>query len=196
MIRLRVSLAAVAILAAAPALAASPSSPSLALCLGETSYVTGMDIDHFVALRKARTGDFLWFRRDGKRYLVTDAGVLDAARKALQPSDEVRREMDGVNARLKPYEDREEQIDREESALDDADDALEGREDASERRRLETRRSEIEAQRRVLRSEMRSIEEEERRLETREREIEVVVDAEIERLADDALRRGLAQPVR
>ena len=196
MIRIRVSLAAVAILAAAPALAASPSSRVFALCLGETSYVTGMDIDDFVALRKAQMGDFLWFRRDGKRYLVTDAGVLDAAREALQPSDEVRREMKDVNARLKPYEDREEQIDREDSALEDAEDALEGRDDAAERRRLETRRHEIEAQRRVLRSERRPIEEEERRLETREREVEIVVDAELERLADDALRRGLAQPVR
>ena len=196
MIRIRVSLAAVAILAAAPALAASPSSRALAVCLGERSYVTGMDIDDFVALRKAQTGDFLWFRRDGKRYLVTDAGVLDAARKALRPTDEVRREMDGVSARLKPYEDREERIDRADSALEDAEEALDDREDAAERRRLETRRLEIEAERRVLRSEMRPIEEEERRLDAREREIEIGVDAEIERLADDALRRGLAQPVR
>jgi len=196
MIRMHVSLAAVALVAAAPALAAGPSSRAQALCLGDTSYVTGMDIDYFVALRKAQRGDFFWFRRDGKRYLVTDAAFLDAARKALQPSDEVRREMDGVNARLKPYEDREEQIDREDSALEDAEDALEGRDDAAERRRLETRRHEIEAQRRVLRSERRPIEEEERRLETREREVEIVVDAELERLAEDALRRGLAQPVR
>ena len=43
---------------------------------------------------------------------------------------------------------------------------------------------------------MRPIEEEERRLEAREREVEIVVEAELERLADDALRRGLAQPVR
>ena len=193
---MHVRLAAVAILAAAPALAASPSSRAFALCLGETSYVTGMDIDDFVALRKAQRGDFLWLRRDGKRYLVTDAGVLDAARKALGPSDEVRREMDDVSARLKPYEDREEQIDREETALDDAADALEGRDDAAERDRVETRRLEIKAQRRVLRSEMRPLEEEERRLEAREREVEIVVDAELERLADDALRRGLAQPVR
>ena len=196
MIRTHVRLAAVAILAAAPALAASPSSRAFALCLGETSYVTGMDIDDFVALRKAQTGDFLWFRRDGKRYLVTDAGVLDAAAKALQPSDEVRREMDDVSARLKPYEDREEEIDREETALDDAAEALEGRDDAAEHDRLETRRLEIKAERRVLRSEMRPLEEEERRLEAREREVEIVVDAELERLADDALRRGLAQPVR
>jgi hypothetical protein len=195
MIRMHVRLAAVAILAAAPALAAGPSSRPLALCLGHTSYVTGMDIDDFVALRKAQTGDFLWFRDDGKRYLVTDAGVLDAARKALQPTDEVRREMKDVNVRLKPYEEREEQIDREDSALEDAEDALEDRDDA-ERRRLETRRHEIEAQRRALRSERRPLEEEERRLETREREIEIVVDAELERLADDALRRGLARLVR
>jgi hypothetical protein len=196
MIRMHVRLAAVAILAAAPALAAGPSSRGFALCLGDTSYVTGMDIDDFVRLRKARTGDFLWFRQDGKRHLVTDAGVLDAARKALQPSDEVRREVKDLNARLKPYEDREEEIDREDSALDDAEDALESGDDEAERRRIESRRLEIEAERSALRSEMRPIEEEERRLEKREREIEVVVDAELERLADDALRRGLAQPVR
>ena len=192
MTRIHVSLAAVAVLAAAPALAGGSSSRAHALCLGEISYVTGMDIDHFVALRKTQTGDFLWFRRDGKRYLVTDAAVLDAARKALQPTDEVRRAMRDVNARLKPYHDREEEIDREDSA----EDALEGRDDDAERRRLEMRRDEIEAQRRALRSEMRALEEEERRLDAREREVEVVVDAEIERLADDALRRGLARPVR
>lgn len=196
MIRLPVRLAAVAILAATPALAAGPSSRALALCLGDTSYVTGMDIDDFVSLRKARTGDFLWFRREGKRYLVTDAGVLAAAREALRPTDGVRREMEALNARLKPYEDREEAIDREDDALDQAEDALEARDDAAEKRRIEDRRLELDAEERLLKSEMRAIEEEERRLEAREREIESVVDVEIERLADDALRRGLAQPVR
>ena len=56
------------------------------------------------------------------------------------------------------------------------------------------------ASRSLLRSEMRPLKEEERQLETREgereREVEIVVDAELERLADDALRRGVAQPVR
>jgi hypothetical protein len=195
MIRLHVSLAAAAILAAAPSLAGSPSRAH-AVCLGETSYVTGMDIEDFVALRKARIGDFLWFRRDGKRYLVTDAGILDAAREALRPSDQLGREMDALSARLKPYQDREEAIDREDEALEDAEEALGDRDGTSERLRLEARRDELEAQRRVLRSEMRLLEEEERELEAREREVEEVVDAEIERLADDALRRGLAQPLR
>ncbi len=195
MIRMHVSLAAVAILAATPSLAGSPSRAH-AVCLGETSYIAGMDIEDFAALRKARPGDFLWFRRDGRRYLVTDAGILAAAREALRPSDQVGREMDALSARLKPFEDREEQIDREDDALDEAEDALDDRDDVSERRRVEERRLELEGQRRVLKSEMGALEEEERRLEAREREVEVVVDAEIERLIEDALRRGLAQPVR
>jgi hypothetical protein len=195
MIRMHVRLAAVAILAATPSLAGS-SSRARALCLGETSYVTGMDIDDFVALRRARTGDFLWFRLDGKRYLVTDAGVLDAAREALRPTDPLRRERDALEVRLKPYEAREEEIDRDDDALDDAEDALDDRDDPAERDHIETRRHQLEEQRRILRSEMRALDEEERRLDTREREVEVVVDAEVERLVDDALRRGLAQPVR
>jgi hypothetical protein len=196
MIRTHVSLAAAAILAVAPSLAGSSYSRAHALCFGETSYVTGMDIEDFVALREARMGDFLWFRRDGKRYLVTDAGVLDAAREALRPWDPLRHQRDALDARLKPYEDREEEMDREDDTLDDADEALDDRDDASERGRIEARRSELEAERRALRSEMRALEEEERRLDAREQEVEGVVDAEIERLADDALRRGLAQPMR
>src|SRR5262245_24290619 len=113
MTRMHVGLAALALLAAAPSLAGSSSIRGIALCLDDVSYVTGMDIDDFTALRRAQPGDFLWFRQDGKRYLVTDPGVLDAARKALRSTDAVRKEMDAVEARLRPYEEREEEIDRE-----------------------------------------------------------------------------------
>jgi hypothetical protein len=199
MTRLSSAIGVWAVLAATAAVHGGPPDRAHALCLGQSSYVTGMDIEDFVAMRKARTGDFLWFRRNGKSYVVTDGAVLDAARIALRPVDELGREQQAVSDRLQPYEKREEAIDREESAIDEAQDALDDRDDAaaeSERKRLEARRREVESRRRTLESEMRDVQGEERRLEEREREIERVADAAIERLADDALQRGLARKAR
>ena len=200
MTRLSNAMGLLAVLAAAPAAVhARPSDRAHALCLGQSTYVTGMNIEDFVAIRKARTGDFLWFRRGGKSYVVTDAAVLDAARIALRPVDELGREMKAVSERLEPYEKREAEIDREDDRIDDAQDALEDRDGAAadaQRQRLEAREREVESRRRTLKSEMREIEAEERRLEEREREIERVADAAIERLADDALQKGLARSAR
>ena len=195
MTRLANAMGVLAVLTATAAVDARPSGRAHALCLGRSTYVTGMNIEDFVAIRKARTGDFLWFRRDGKSYVVTDAAVLDAARVALRPVDELGREMKAVSDRLEPYEKREAQIDREDDRIDEAEDALDDRDDPAaeaERQRLEARQRELESRRRTLESEMRKVEAEERRLEEREREIERVADAAIARLADDALQRGLA----
>jgi len=199
MTRLSNAMGALAVLAATAAVHAGPSGRAHALCLGHSTYVTGMNIEDFVAIRKARTGDFLWFRRGGQSYVVTDAGVLDAARIALRPVDELGREMKAVSDRLEPYEKREAEIDREDDRIDEALDALDDRDDAAaeaERQRLEARQREVESRRRALESEMRVVEAEERRLEEREREIERVADAAIERLAADALQRGLALSAR
>jgi hypothetical protein len=199
MTRLSTAIGVLAVLAATAAVHGGQSDRAHAVCLGQSSYVTGMNIEDFVAMRKARTGDFLWFRRDGKSYVVTDAAVLDAARIALRPVDALGREMQAVSDRLKPYESREVEIDRDEEAIDEAQDALDDRHDAAaeaERRRLEARQHEVESRRRTLESEMRAVEDEERRLEEREREIERVADAAIGRLADEALQRGLAQKAR
>jgi chromosome segregation ATPase len=199
MTRLSNAVGVLAVVAATAAVHAGPSDGAHALCLGQSTYVTGMNIEDFVAIRKARTGDFLWFRRDGTSYVVTDAAVLDAARIALRPVDELGREMKAVSDRLKPYEKREAEIDREDDRIDEAQDALDDRDNPAaeaERQRLEAREREVESRRRTLESEMREIEADERRLEEREREIERVADAAIERLADDALQRGLARKAR
>lgn len=199
MTRLSIAIEVVAVLAATAVVHAGPSDRAHALCLGQSTYVTGMNIEDFVAIRKARTGDFLWFRRDGKSYVVTDAAVLDAARIALRPVDELGREMKAVSERLAPYEKREAEIDGEDDTIDEAKDALDDRDDPAaeaERQRLEIRQREVESRRRTLELEMRKVEAEERRLEEREREVERVADAAIERLAADALQRGLARKAR
>ena len=200
MSRLSAALCALAVSAASLAGAGERlGEPAFAVCLGERSHVTGMDIEEFVALRKARRGDFLWFRRAGKPFVVTDAATLAEARAVLRPVHEVGEEMEALAERLRPYEDRQDAFDREEEALAAAKDALDERHDAraeAERERLEERLRDVESQRRALESEMRVVEEEQRGLEAREQEVEPVADEKIRRLIDDAMRHGLALPAR
>jgi hypothetical protein len=169
------------------------------LVLDGSSYATNVDIDELLRIRKAHRGDFLWFRRGGRTYLVTDPAVLAAGRDILRPVRELSREQEAASARLRPFEEREEELDREKERLEERAERLEGRDDRvanDERDRLEAMERELDEKQQAAREEMREIEAEERRLEDREREVEAVADAQVARLVEDALRRGLVRVVR
>jgi hypothetical protein len=165
---------------------------------GETSYASNVNLDDFLRIRKGRRGDFLWFRQGGRDYIVTDASVLAAGHEILGPVRELSREQELVSARLRPFEEREEELDREEERLEERAERLEGRNDraaSEERERLHTLERELQARQEALRSDMSEIEAEEQKLEDREQEIERVADAKVARLIEEALRRGLARPL-
>ena len=165
----------------------------------ESSYATNVDIDELVRIRKGRAGDFLWFRRGGRAYLVTDPAVLAAGREILGPVRALSREQDELSARLRPFEEREEELDREEERLDERSEKLEGRDDraaSEERQRLRALRSELDEKQDAVKADMRELEAEERRLDDREEEVEAAADDQLARLIEDALRRGLARVVR
>jgi hypothetical protein len=166
--------------------------------LDGSSYATNIDLEQMLRVQKARSGDYLWFRRAGRTYVVTDPEVLAAGREILGPVRALDREQDALSARLRPFEEREEALDREEEELDARQERLEGRDDraADERDRLDALQRELDEKQRALREGMRPLDEEERRLDDRERAVEAVADAAIARLIEDALRKGLAQRVR
>jgi hypothetical protein len=169
------------------------------LVLDGSSYSTNVDIDKLVRIRKGRTGDFLWFLRGGRAYIVTDPAVIAAGRDILGPVRALSREQDAVNERLRPFEEWEDELDREEDRLEERAERLEGRDDRAaneERDRLEALERELETKQRAVREDVRDIEEEERLLEDREQEVEAVVDAEIARLIEDSVRKGWARQVR
>lgn len=194
---IRVLLCAVFVsLALAPAGAGERSRGGYVFAFGETSHATNADLDQFVRIRNDRSGDFLWFRRDGRSYIVTDPATLAVGRDILRPIRDLGREQQAVSDRLAPFEEREEAIDREEEALDEAADRLDDREDraaSEERARLEERQRALEVRRRALEAGMREIKAEERLLEGREKEIERMADEKVERLIEDVWRRGLAR---
>jgi hypothetical protein len=167
--------------------------------LGGTSHATNVDLDEFLRIRKRRTGDFLWFRQRGRAYLITDPVVLAAGRDILRPLWDLSREQEAVSARLKPFEAREDELEREEDRLEQRAERLEERDDRAadeERDRLEPLMRELDEKQRALAADMDEIEGEERMLEDRERELERVADAQVARLIEDALQRGVARPVR
>jgi hypothetical protein len=166
------------------------------LALGESTHASNIDLDQLLRIRKGRTGDFLWFRRGGRAYVVTDAGVLADGREIVRPLMELGREQELVSARLAPFEEQEQALDRDQDRLEERLERLAGRHDraaSEERRRLETLQDELEARRRALEADTREIEADERQLEDREKGLERVADARFARLIEDALRRGLAR---
>jgi chromosome segregation ATPase len=197
---LAAALCALAVASAAPLADAGDSGrDGYCFSFGGSLHASNIDLDQMLRVRKARTGDFLWFRRGGRQYLVTDAATLAEGGEILRPLRELAREQERVSERLRPFESEERELDDDEEELEEQAERLEDRNDhaaAEQRRRLESLQRELETKLRALEARMREIEDEERVLEDRERELERVADAKVERLIADALRRGLARPLR
>jgi hypothetical protein len=169
------------------------------IVLDGSAYATNVDIDQLVHIRKGRTGEFFWFSRGGRAYVVDDPQVLAVGREILRPVRALSAEQEELSARLKPFEKREDELDREEERLDERADALDERDDRAsrdERERLDALQRDLDAKQDALRTDLRDLEAEERRLDDRERAIEAVADEQLARLVEGALRRGLARPAR
>ena len=181
------------------ALGAGDGGDAHVVVFNESSYATNVDLDQLLRIRKGRTGDFLWFRRGGRAYLVTDPAVLAAGREILGPVRALSREQEELSARLRPFEEREDELDREEERLEERSERLEGRDDRAakeQRERLDALGRELDERQEAVKADMRGLEAEERRLDDREREVEAAADAELARVIEDALRRGVARVVR
>lgn len=73
---------------------------------GFTMSGSAADADAVRAARRGIDGDFLWFRRDGKPYVVRDAALLQRAEAAWAPMHALETRMQALNARMRPHQDR------------------------------------------------------------------------------------------
>jgi len=62
------------------------------------------DVDDIDAVKRRIDGDFLWFRRDGKAYVVRDAAVLARAREAWAGTQPHEAKMQELQARMQPHQ--------------------------------------------------------------------------------------------
>jgi beta-lactamase regulating signal transducer with metallopeptidase domain/FtsZ-binding cell division protein ZapB len=64
------------------------------------------DMDDIRLARRHIDGDFLWFRRDGKAWVVRDAATVARARAAWSGTDALSEQMQALDARMKPHAER------------------------------------------------------------------------------------------
>lgn len=102
------------------------------------------DVDDIRAARRGIDGDFIWFRRDGKPWVVRDAAVVAKARAAWQPTEALDAQMDALDARMKPHSERMEALEERMDALSD-DDAFESPEARAATARMEALGEQMEA---------------------------------------------------
>ena len=91
------------------------------------------DMDDRRAIEAARAridGDFLWFRRDGKAWIVRDPATIASARQAWAGIEGIEKEMKALQAKMTPHSERMEALSQRMQALhvDNAFDSPEGRE--------------------------------------------------------------------
>ena len=77
------------------------------------------DIDAIKSAREGATGDYLWFRRGGRAYVVTDPALVARAIEAARETDEPERKMEELEAQMKPHERKMELLEERMDKLSD-----------------------------------------------------------------------------
>jgi beta-lactamase regulating signal transducer with metallopeptidase domain len=74
--------------------------PRFVIASGKTDSLTmsGLteDAEHVEKLKKTIPGDFIWFERDEKSYIIRDQATIDRARKLWEPQEELGRKQEAL----------------------------------------------------------------------------------------------------
>ena len=167
------SLATLLVLAAAAAEARD--SYVLHFGAGNSTTISG-SLEDFIAVKGTLSGDYLWVRHDGRRYVITDRARLAEAWDYFAPERELRPQ--------------QKEIERETRKLERESDALE---DAQDDRQLSSReRSRLDD----LHAQERDLSRREQALDQREEELDRIAERKLWQLVDRAIRDGVARIVR
>jgi hypothetical protein len=131
----------------------------------------GMTIENVVNIRNKYDKQFLWVRTSDGTWLIEDPEYLQRATAFFAEERALGPEQRAVS-------EEESQLDREEERLED-------RHDAASKTRL-----------REIRSRQREVSRREEELDDRQEALEKIAEDKLWALIDDAIRRGVARPVR
>jgi len=194
---------------------------SYVLAMGQHTMSTNLDFDAFGRMREKRTGDFLWFRRAGKSYLVEDPATLRQARELFAPIRALEPEQEALGRRQDELSQKEEELDREQDELEGRMDRLTDEDGETEddgdtefvvsqettppteeqRAEIERELDELRGQQEALRPRQRELEAKnreldavERSLDAREEKLEREAEGKLWKLIDSAIQSGIAKP--
>jgi len=157
---------------------------------GSNAVISKGSLDEILRLKDRFTGTYLWVRMDGRDYLIRDANALAEVDRACQPLRALEPEQRALRHKMKPLEHREDQLEDQIDEITDSEDD----EEITEATRARLR--DLQQQLRVVERELKQYEREEEDLDRREDELDRVFDGEVQRIADRAIRNGIAERVR
>lgn len=159
---------------------------------GSQTIRSGPDVSLDVALAKRDQyrGDFLWFKKDGRAFLIRDAATLERIEAFFERGRAYKPEAKRIERELRSLERRESQLDREIDRLTDRDDGP--RLTAAEEDHLRDLRREIDS----VHSHMRPLEREEEEIDRKRDELEAQAERDMVPILDEAMRTGVATEVR
>lgn len=168
------SLSFAVLLVLASAAAEARDSYVLHFGAGNSTTISG-SLEDFNAVKDTLGGDYLWVRRDGRRYVITDRAKLAEAWDYFAPERELRPQQREIERETRKLE-------RESDALEDMDDR---KLTARERDRLDE-----------LHAQERELSRRERALDQREEELDRIAERKLWSLVDRAIRERAARIVR
>jgi hypothetical protein len=163
------------LIAAAAAAAEARDSYVLHFGKGNSTTISG-SLEDFTDVKGTLSGDYLWVRRDGRRYVITDRAKLAEAWDYFAPERELRPQQRDIERETRKLE-------RESDALEDAHD------DRELTARARVRLDELHARERELGRR-------EQALDEREEELDRVAERKLWQMVDRAIREGSARMVR
>jgi hypothetical protein len=169
------SLSFAVLLVLAAAAAEARDSYVLHFGAGNSTTMSG-SLEDFTALKGTITGDYLWVRRDGRRYVITDRTKLAEAWDYFAPERELRPQQREIERETRKLE-------RESDALEDAQDDRQLT--AHDRARLDE-----------LHAQERDLGRREQALDEREEELDRIAERKLWQLVDRSIREGAARSVR
>jgi phage shock protein A len=164
---------------------------SYVLVRGSEHMLTGPDVSLNVALarRDAYGSDFMWFKKDGREYLIRDAVTLDRLDRLFEPARAYKPEAKRVKRELRPLERRESELDRQIDALTDRDEGP--RLTTAEEDRLRDLRRELAGVQRDL----RTLEQQEEEIDRKRDALEADAERRMLPILEEAVRRRVATAV-
>jgi len=140
----------------------------------ENSTTISGSLEDFTAVKGTLTGDYLWVRRDGHRYVITDRARLAEAWDYFAPERELR---------PKQRERETRKLERESDALEDTQD---------DRQLTDHQRARLDE----LHAQERDLGRREQALDRREEELDRIAERKLWQLVDRAIREGAARMMR
>jgi DNA repair exonuclease SbcCD ATPase subunit len=157
---------------------------------------TNLSLDEFLDLRRRFSGEFLWVRRGGKRFLIRDRAVLGQAQAFFEPLRTLEPEREALQSRQRELADEEALLEQEQEEMDLKAEELEddhGENAAAARRDLKRRQDDLRPRMRRLEARERELDTIERSLDERDDALEKAAEERLWHLIDAALARGLGE---